>query len=174
MVGVQIINKVLKTKDIDLIIKNDLTEQHFIGCEAYYNFLMNHYRRYGNIPDIPTFLDKFEDFELLDVTETDEYLIDKIQEEYLYSEMVPVIQDSLVYDDINEYGAELLVVEVTLRPAIVAKLGITDVQKYMDEKLAEFNKTVFDYEKIAKVIIRTEDFVRSPSMKIVRKKRALQ
>ena len=33
---------------------------------------------------------------------------------------------------------------------------------------------VYYYEKIAKVIIRTEDFVRSPTMKIVRKKRALQ
>ena len=94
MVGLQIINKVLKTKDIDLIIKNDLTEQHFLGCEGYYNFLMNHYRRYGNIPDSVTFLDAFEDFTLLDVTESDEYLIDKIQEEYLYSQLVPVLQDA--------------------------------------------------------------------------------
>ena len=90
------------------------------------------------------------------------------------NEMVPVIQDSMVYDDVNEYGVEQLVVEVTLRPAMVAKLGITDLQNYMDERLVEFNKTVFDYEKIAKVIIRTEDFQRSPSMKIIRKKRALQ
>ena len=94
MVGLQIINKVLKTKDIDLIIKNDLTEQHFLGCEGYYNFLMNHYRRYGNIPDSVTFLDAFEDFTLIDVTESDEYLIDKIQEEYLYSQLVPVLQDA--------------------------------------------------------------------------------
>lgn len=94
MVGLQIINKVLKTKDIDLIIKNDLTEQHFIGCEGYYNFLINHYRRYGNIPDPATFLDAFEDFTLLDVSESDEYLIDKIQEEYLYAQLVPVLQDS--------------------------------------------------------------------------------
>ena len=89
------------------------------------------------------------------------------------NEMVPVIQDSLVYDDINEYGAEQLVVEVTLRPALVAKLGEVDIQQYMNDKITEFNKTVFDYEKISKVIIRTEDFPRTPSMKIVRKKRAL-
>ena len=108
MVSLQIINKVLKTKDIDLIIKNDLVEEHFIGCESYYNFLMNHYRRYGNIPDPATFLDAFEDFELLDVTESDEYLIDKIQEEYLYSKLVPVLQDvagKLQHNSIEAYEA---------------------------------------------------------------------
>ena len=90
------------------------------------------------------------------------------------NEMVPVIQDSLVYDDVNEYGAELLVVEVTLRQALISKLGEVDVQKYMEEKLEEFNKTVFDHEKISRIIIRKEDFPRTPSMKIVRKKRVLQ
>lgn len=95
------------------------------------------------------------------------YLEDKL------NEMVPVIQDSLVYDDVNEYGAEQLIVEVTLRPALVAKLGEIDIQKYMEERLEEFNKTVFDYEKISKIIIRKEDFPRTASMKIIRKKRAL-
>lgn len=94
MVGLQIINKILKTKDIDLIVANDLTEGHFIGCEEYYNFLMNHYKRYGNVPDVATFLDNFEDFEPLDVTESDDYLIDKIQEEYTYTKFVPIIKEA--------------------------------------------------------------------------------
>lgn len=89
------------------------------------------------------------------------------------NEMVPVIQDSLIYDDINEYGAEQLVVEVTLRPALVAKLGDIDMQQYMEARINEFNKTLFDYERISKVIIRTEDFKRTASMKIIRKKREL-
>lgn len=146
MVGVQIINKVLKTKDIDLIIKNDLTEQHFIGCEAYYNFLMNHYRRYGNIPDIPTFLDKFEDFELLDVTETDEYLIDKIQEEYLYSEMVPVIQDCASKVQTNSIDAyEFLKSSlITLQPR-TASFGIDIIAQAhlrLETYLAKLNSEV--------------------------------
>ena len=89
------------------------------------------------------------------------------------NEMVPVIQDSLIYDDVNEYGAEQLVVEVTLRQALLSKLGEIDIQKYMESKIEEFNKTVFEYEKISKVIIRKEDFPRTGSMKIIRKKRAL-
>ncbi len=89
------------------------------------------------------------------------------------NEMVQVIQDSLVYDDVNEYGAEQLVVEVTLRPALLAKMGEINIQEYLNEKLEEFNKTVFDYERISRIIIRNEDFPRTPSMKILRKKKVL-
>jgi len=106
MVAAQILNKVLKTKDIDLIVKNDLTEEHFIGYEEQYEFLMNHYRRYGNIPDIETFLDKFEEFQPIEVTESDEYLINTIQEEYLYAQLVPVLNTSaekLTKDAIDTY-----------------------------------------------------------------------
>lgn len=95
------------------------------------------------------------------------YLEDKL------NEMVPVIQDSLVYDDVNEYGAEQLVVEVTLRPALLAKMGDINIQEYLNKQLEEFNKTNFDYEKISRIIIRKEDFPRSPSMKILRKKKVL-
>lgn len=94
MVALQIINKVLKSKDPSIIINNDLTESHFLSCEHYYNFIMDHYRRWGNVPDMTTFLDSFEEFQPLDVTEKDEYLVDKIQEEYLYSQLVPVLQQS--------------------------------------------------------------------------------
>lgn len=94
MVALQIINKVLKSKDPSIIINNDLTESHFISCEHYYNYIMNHFRRWGNIPDIETFLDEFEEFQPLDVTESDEYLVDKLQEEFLYSQLVPVLQQS--------------------------------------------------------------------------------
>lgn len=92
MVHLQIISKVLKSGDPTIIINNDLTAEQFIGYEDYYDFIMDHYRRYGNVPDIATFLDNFQDFELLDVAESDKYLVDKIQEEYLYAKMVPILQ----------------------------------------------------------------------------------
>ena len=94
MVCMQIINKVLKSKNLDIIIKNDLTEAHFIGFEDQYNFIMNHYRKYGNVPDIATFLSEFEDFEIMDVAESDEYLLDTCYEEFLYAKLVPILQES--------------------------------------------------------------------------------
>ena len=87
--------------------------------------------------------------------------------------MVPVIKDSFIYADKNQLGVEQLVVEVTLRPALVAKLGISDMQAFLDYELAKFNETVYEYEKVARIIIRTEDFPRTGSMKIIRKKTVL-
>lgn len=94
------------------------------------------------------------------------YIEDKINS-------LDVIQDSLVTLETNEFGAEILQVEVILRPAVITPLGIEDVQGYVESLISEVNKTLFDYEQIQKVVIRTEDFKRSPSMKIIRPRKGL-
>ncbi len=83
------------------------------------------------------------------------------------------IQDSLVYDDKLSNGKEILVAEVLLREAIMPNYSVQDRQSFVEEKIKELNKEMFDYEHISKVIIRTEDFKRSPSMKIIRPKRGM-
>lgn len=94
MVCLQILSKVLKSKDPAIILNNDLTENYFIGYEDYYNYIMAHYKQFGNVPDIATFLERFDDFEILEVEESDNYLVDKIREEHLYSQMVPLLQNT--------------------------------------------------------------------------------
>jgi len=91
MVQAQIISKILKSKSLDIVFDNDLTEAHFGDYSPEYNFIYNHYKQYGNVPDNETFLDNFEDFKILDVEESDSYLIDKINEDYQYRVLVPVI-----------------------------------------------------------------------------------
>lgn len=91
MVQAQIISKILKSKSLDIVFDNDLTEEHFGEYSPEYNFIYNHYKQYGNVPDNETFLDNFEDFKILDVEESDSYLIDKINEDYQYRVLVPVI-----------------------------------------------------------------------------------
>lgn len=92
MVQIQIISKVLKSKSPDIIINNDLTSDHFQGYSEHYMFIMEHYKRYGNVPDILTFLEHFENFEIVEVMESDKYLVEKINEEYLYTKLVPVLE----------------------------------------------------------------------------------
>ena len=75
------------------------------------------------------------------------------------------VQDCLVY----EYEQQLYL-EILPRAEVVAKLGVEDMQKYFQEKVAEVNKTLAPYERINKVIVRDTDFVRSPAMKILRGK----
>jgi len=92
MITLQILNKVLQTGDIQLITKNALTEEYFVGYEPEFNFIVDHFNKYGKVPDKATFLDKFNDFNLIEVTETDKYLLDTLYEEHLYYKSVEVVQ----------------------------------------------------------------------------------
>ena len=86
-------------------------------------------------------------------------------ESYFYA--MDEVQDCLVYADSSE-GREVLTVQLLPRAVTVKKLGITDVEGYLKEKVAQVNQTLPAFQRIGKVIIRDTDFVRSPSMKIVR------
>jgi replicative DNA helicase len=74
-----------------MIQQNAITAEHFIGYRDEFDFIMDHHKRYGNVPDTVTFLKEFRDFGVTEVTETDRYLIETLQEEYLYSLMVPFV-----------------------------------------------------------------------------------
>ena len=91
MTEIQIISKVLTDRDIGLITNNNLTEDYFVNYQNEYEFILNHFAEYGNVPDIETFLDKFPNFEVLNVRESTDYLLNTIKEEYQYTKIVPVI-----------------------------------------------------------------------------------
>lgn len=92
MVSLQIISKVLESQDISIIENNLLTKEYFMEYEDEYQFIIDHYDKYGNVPDKATFLAAFNDVELVEVNESDEYLVDTIREENLYYRTIPVIQ----------------------------------------------------------------------------------
>ena len=86
-------------------------------------------------------------------------------ESYFYA--MDEVQDCLVYAD-NSEGREVLAIQLLPRAVTVKKLGITDIEGYLKEKVAQVNGKLPAFQRISKVIIRDSDFVRSPSMKIVR------
>ena len=89
MIALQVLSKVIASKDISFLEDNLLTVDYFVGYEDEYNFITEHYKQYGNVPDKATFLSKFPQIELVEVTESDRYLVDTIREEYLYYKSVP-------------------------------------------------------------------------------------
>lgn len=105
MVEMQVLSKVLNNKDISLITNNNLTEDYFLNYVDEYNFILNHYARYGNVPDLETFLDKFPDFQVVKVSENDEYLITTIREEAQYAKTVPIINKVADLLQTNAYDA---------------------------------------------------------------------
>lgn len=83
------------------------------------------------------------------------------------------IRDCLIYKGLNDNGMECLVLEFTPRMDVLKEQGIENVYEYCVGKINEVNATLLNYQKISKIILRTEDFERTPSMKIKRPKNVL-
>ena len=78
----QVLNKVLQTKDFSLIELNNLTEDFFFNYKAEFNYIKNHYEKYQSVPDKLTFISVFPEFDIIEVTEPDNYLIEQLYKDY--------------------------------------------------------------------------------------------
>ena len=138
MVALQILCKCISTGNIDIIEDNQLTEEYFNGYEEERNFIVNHYKQYGNTPDTATFLSKFPDDDIVEVTESDRYLVDTIREEYLYFKSVPVVQEiaDLLKTDANAAVEYMLHAIKELEPNY--NLGGIDIVSEAHERYKEF------------------------------------
>lgn len=138
MVSLQIISKVLATKDPSIIQNNGLTVDYFVGYEDEYEFIKNHIKEYGDIPDKVTFLSKFPDIELVEVSESDRYLVDTIREEYLYYKSVPVVQKvaELLKNDANAAAEYMIGAIKDLQPNY--QLGGTDIIAEAENRYKQF------------------------------------
>ena len=81
MIQLQFLNYLLKTKDSSILLVNNLNEDFFSDYKDEYNFIINHLREYGNIPDSITFLNNFPSFDIIEVSESPDFLIDKLYED---------------------------------------------------------------------------------------------
>ena len=138
MVALQIISKILATGNNSIIDDNLLTEDYFVGYEGEYNFIQNHLKQYGNVPDKATFLHSFPDIELVEVTESDKYLVDTAREEYLYYKSIPVIQKAaeLLKSDSNAAAEFMINAMKDLQPTY--NLGGTDIIADAKDRFDQF------------------------------------
>ena len=81
MIQLQFLNRVLDTKDASMIVVNNLTEEYFSDYLGEFRYIRTHLDTYGNVPDKESFLTKFPDFDVVNVTETDTYLIDELYQD---------------------------------------------------------------------------------------------
>lgn len=78
----QILNKILQTKDYSLVELNNLNENFFFNYKAEFNYIKNHYEKYQTVPDKLTFIKVFPDFDIIEVNEPDNYLIEQLYKDY--------------------------------------------------------------------------------------------
>jgi replicative DNA helicase len=82
MIQLQFLNYILNSKDTSLIVLNNLTDNHFSDYKGEFSYVKRHLDRYGNVPDMETFLSSFPDFEVIKVNETPHYLIEELFTDY--------------------------------------------------------------------------------------------
>lgn len=138
MIQLQIISKILSTQTFDIVENNLLDESYFVGYEQEFNFIKDHYKKYGNIPDKATFLSKFPEVELVEVTESDKYLVDTAREELLYRKSVPVVQKvaELLKSDANAASEYMISAMRDLQPDY--QLGGVDIVADADERYNQY------------------------------------
>lgn len=86
------ITRLLEGGSVDPFKELGLTDAMFLTCKDEIQFIESHFAEYKQMPDKLIFLQKFKDFQMLDVTESMEYLAGRIKEQFLYSKMVPIFE----------------------------------------------------------------------------------
>lgn len=81
MVQLQALNYVLNTSNSTFITSNNLTEEFFSDYPEEFSYILNHIKQYDKVPDILTFLDKFPNFDVIQVTESPKYILDALFED---------------------------------------------------------------------------------------------
>ena len=79
-----------------------------------------------------------------------------------------IVQDSQLYEDVDENGVHFLALEVVPRMSELMKVEVEDKMSYLMEELNKVNMTLLPHQRAAKIIIRDKDFERTPAMKIIR------
>lgn len=105
MISNQVINYLLDSKDTSLIVLNNLNEKYFPGYEKEFSFILNHLTRYGNIPDKETFITTFPSFDLINVNEPSQYLIEELFKEYQKNRLAQTfnsVRKLLINNDIDK------------------------------------------------------------------------
>lgn len=78
MIQLQFLNKLLFTKDTSLITENNLTKDYFSDYVNEFVYIQEHLNKYNRLPDLETFVNKFPEFQIINVSESSQYLLDEL------------------------------------------------------------------------------------------------
>lgn len=78
MIQLQFLNSLLKSQDSSLLSINNLNKEFFSDYTKEFEYIKEHLDTYGKIPDTVSFLDAFPDFDIIEVNESNDYLIDEL------------------------------------------------------------------------------------------------
>lgn len=110
MIQLQFLNKLLDSKDSSLLLINNIGDEFFSDYKDEYAFIKNHLDTYSCIPDKATFLSKFPNFDIIQVNESNDYLVDALYEDKNKRELAKIfnqvrnyLNDGKTEDAMNLY-----------------------------------------------------------------------
>ena len=147
MIQLQVLNKILDSKNASFIIDNNISSEFFSDYEEEFNFIKEHFDAYSNIPDKATFLSKFPDFDIIQVDESYDYLIDALYEDRnkrklasVFNQIRKLLNEGKTEEALNLYSISS---EVATKAKHINCVDITkDISRYNDyvERCNDFNK----------------------------------
>ena len=81
MIQLQVLNKILDTGNISFLLMNNIDNSFFSDYKNEFDYIITFLNEYGKVPDKYTFLNKFPEFDVIQVKETDDYLLDALFED---------------------------------------------------------------------------------------------
>lgn len=88
MIEMQVINYLYKVNNFRFVIENGINSDYFSLYKPHFKFVKEYYDKYNNLPSKETFQARFaNNFEWLNITDTPEYLYDRLNEAKIYREL---------------------------------------------------------------------------------------
>ena len=142
MIEVQVICACLDRKDFSFLKLNDIDEQYFLNYKDEFMFIKEHYEKYGNVPDQRTFIDKFREFPFEEVYETNNYLVDKIREEYIFNTSAKLLNDFASRFKNGQDSREVVSYMMTKLPELQKKLTFeaTDLIHNFEDRYKKYEE----------------------------------
>lgn len=140
MIELQMLNKLLADNTLNPLVVHGITDEYFVVYKQEYEFIVEHYTEYNQMPDKETLIDKFNDFDFIEVKESWQYLVDTINEQNAFNRLVPIIKEGASIAELNSIDAlEFLETEIEkLKNQTIKQEMGADIIKNVSDRVKEF------------------------------------
>ena len=140
MIELQCINNILAENNIYSYLEEGINADFFPNYTKEWNYILEHYKKYGKVPDQATFLANFTEFDLLDVLEPQKYLLENLREDYVFRNAADLFNESV--ELLKQNAFEGLRNILSKGEKLLVNNSITqgtDINNIVNQKIADIN-----------------------------------
>ena len=147
MIQLQMLNHILQSGDTSLLTLHNFTEEHFSDYKKEFLWIFEHIKKYGNCPDTVSFLNQFPSFDIIEVNETNEYLLSSLVEDFnkrklakVFNKIRDLLNNNKTQEALNYYINSLS--ELSSATDLQSVDIINDISRYdaYIDKCNDYNK----------------------------------